>query len=760
MKTVSLSNPIQLTDRQVRALYIANPDGSPRWIWPASATEPTFLSFYPAGSLRQRAFRLLVRIVFLLRLQRLVFSAMEVDPPADTEGNTWALFTGTVGPNRKEVLIQDRHTVVKTAVGIASRRNIDNEGWALRFLSHRGDRLPFAFPRLLKYRNDQLSMQRLADRGTWNRMTSVHTEALRALRTEFAESGPLRQWTEWRDVQKCLRDLNAQQDERLPSALLSKLGELAATLDPETTVRYGFSHGDFTPWNTLRTDGDQLGIIDWELARDGMPVGYDFFHFHLQQGIMVARKSWAAIYQDIRAELSPLVKLAVFGSARVDVDYYLRLYLLHHITYYSTVYARQEKWHPQIHWQLDVWADALQCLAPAGLTRPELIGNLFGELEKVDYAVLKLGDQDPRNLPQESDLDILMSRSSANGIIEWLAGAPGVERVRTIRKSFMASLAVVLNDGQLLHLDLIWNLKRKATVFMDAAGMIARGCTNPYGFVTVNQEDTDDYLRLFYGLNGQAIPEKYEVAAGPAPALPRRENRGLRKWRNRFDYLRDTLFTAWSNRGYLVTFSGVDGAGKSTVIGEVTGLIDKRIRRPVKVLRHRPSLLPILSAYVHGKEGAEQRSVERLPRTGNNRSVLSSIFRFGYYFADYLVGQWYIYFRYVLRGYAVVYDRYYYDFILDARRSNIELPAFVPRWGLPFLMKPRYNFFLYADADTILARKQELDRETIVDLTTRYRTLFAECQQSYPDRVFASLENIHLDETLTTIEESLKTAIR
>ncbi|PPK87826.1 thymidylate kinase [Neolewinella xylanilytica] len=760
MKSVSLTTPVRIAGQPVRVLFIANPDGRPRWVWPADARRPTFLSFYPAVTLRQRAFRLAVRLIFMLGLQRLVFSSVVIDRPEMAGESDWALFTGTTGPNRKEVLIRDRQTVVKIAVGPDSQDNLANEARTLKKLEGAKTPLPFVYPNLVHYADHRLSITRLADYGTWDTITPDHIEALRSLRAGFSEQGGLHTWPEWIATNERLTALEAGSDTRIPGRLLTDLLVLAAAFDPVRPVRYGLSHGDFTPWNTLRTDGRQLGIIDWELAREQTPVGYDYFHFHLQQGIMVERKSWSRIYADIHAGLTPLVKLAVFGSIRVNVDRYLRLYLLHHLTYYLSVYTRQEVWHPQIHWQLEVWRDALGDLTPSGHGRPQLIASLFAALAGVDYAVLKLGDGDPADLPPDSDLDILLSRTAAETLIARIQSFRGVDRVRIVRKSFMASLAIVLSNGQLLHLDLIWKLKRKATVFLEAATLIEGARVNAHGIRVVNERDTADYLRLFYGLNGQPIPEKYAVPGGELPVLPIQSNRGWQKWRNRFDYVQDTLLTAWRDRGFVVTFSGVDGAGKSTVIGEVTQLIDKRIRRPVKVLRHRPSVLPILSAYVHGKEGAEQRSVERLPRTGNNRNLLSSLLRFGYYFTDYLFGQAYVYVRYVLRGYAVVYDRYYYDFVLDARRSNIELPAIVPRLGLPLLMKPRYNFFLYADPDTILARKQELDRATIVDLTNRYRALFRDCQDRYPRHVFASVENVELAETLATVRETLQTSIK
>ncbi len=760
MKTGSTPPTANSAARPVRALYLANPDGSPRWVWPEASRSPEFLSFYPASTWKQRLFHVVVRVIFLLRLQGYVFSVTTTEPVEGASGSDWAIFTGTVGPNRKQVIIRDARTVVKIAAGQASWGNLENEMAALCKLSQMDTVLPFRFPEVRAYAPGELTMERLPDHGTWSTLTPAHINALGALRASTTSRSPLHRWAQWSEVQGRLCMLEHGEHPAIPGALIEDLRDLVKSLDEEAIVHYAYAHGDFTPWNTLRTTGNRLGIIDWELANDAMPVGSDYFHFYLQKGIMVERQKWKAIYAAIHADLTPHVKEVVFGSVHADVDFYLRLYLLHHSTYYLSVYSRQERWHPQVYWQLDVWQEAIRSLLPRADRRRQLISSIFAQLNQGPYAVLKLGDARPEDLPTDSDFDILLPREQVNALIDRLAAYTSVDRVQAVRKSFMASLLIVLTDGQTLSLDLIWKLKRKATVFLDATGMIDRCRSNRHGICVVNDEDTERYLRLFYGLNGQPVPEKYGLEAGVVEVEPSEENRGLRGLANHLAYLADSLRTVFTNRGFVVTFSGVDGAGKSTVIGEVTTLIDKQLRRPVKVLRHRPSLMPILSAYVHGKEGAEQRSIERLPRTGTNRSFLSSLLRFSYYYVDYLLGQVYIYFRYVLRGYAVVYDRYYYDFMLDARRSNIELPPFITRWGMRLLIKPRYNFFLYADADTILARKQELDRPTIVRLTTSYRSLFDRCQLRHPTRVFRNIENIRLNDTLHTLSDTLKTSIK
>ena len=203
--------------------------------------------------------------------------------------------------------------------------------------------------------------------------------------------------------------------------------------------------------------------------------------------------------------------------------------------------------------------------------------------------------------------------------------------------------------------------------------------------------------------------------------------------------------------GLVITFSGVDGAGKSTVIEHVKERLEKKWRKRVVVIRHRPSVLPILSAWKYGKEGAEARSVQNLPRQGQNFSLSSSLVRFSYYYLDYVVGQVVIWLKHTRRGHIVLYDRYYFDFINDGRRSNINLPARFTQALYAFVNKPKLNFFLYADPQEILRRKQELSASTITQLTQQYRALFGELGARYRRSRYVPIKNQDLDTTLNLI---------
>lgn len=206
-----------------------------------------------------------------------------------------------------------------------------------------------------------------------------------------------------------------------------------------------------------------------------------------------------------------------------------------------------------------------------------------------------------------------------------------------------------------------------------------------------------------------------------------------------------------------ITFSGVDGAGKTTILTEIKNLIEKKYNKKAVVIRHRPSVLPILSSIKYGRKKAEAKTMEVLPRSGTNRSKVSSLIRFLYYLIDYVFGQWVVFFKYYLKGYIVIYDRYYFDFICDPKRSNINLDNKFIKYFYKFVFKPDINIFLYASPDIILSRKQELEKPAILDLTNQYKELFDNFENSKYEQ-YICIENIEKENTMIIIEELLKKA--
>lgn len=754
-----------------------NPDGSIRWLWPANARQPDFLRFYHNGNRRAQLFSWLVNRAFRLGMGR--WMAQDTLTLYTTEGGyqrmrqaqltRWALFTGTAGPNRKLVLWYRTQTgsssFVKIALTSDARKNLRQEALAL----YRLQRQPFlqlTTPSLNAYAPGVLVQEDLGAPETrqTNRLADLPAGGLLELVSRNGHAAPLGQTDFWIQARQALRELRRTPDARLPISLLDKVERLMNGLSEQQVVPLAAAHGDFTPWN-IQLRNDALCVIDWELHHAALPTLYDFFHFQYQGQTLIGNRGYGAVRKTVDETLRQPEWHLFRERQGLDTELAEKLYLIHTVTYYLAVYSRQERWHRQVDWLLTTWNDALTHWLHQQNALPDrnlVLHDLAIWLHQRPYAALKFLPTQLDALPDASDLDLCMPQSVARQLTRFLRQHPCAAQVVVDHRSFMKQIHIRCRDNTMLHLDLIWSFKRKQLEFMPAETGWNQATMASHGLKVPPAEINQTYIRLFYGLNDAPVPERYQGLYGaqkPTPTLAELraevgqmpQNRGWRGARNTIAYAWDTVRSFTYRRGMIVTFSGVDGAGKSTIIDQTKLAIEKRLRQRVVVLRHRPSLLPILSAWKYGKKEAEQRSAERLPRQGTNTNGLSSLLRFGYYFTDYLLGQFYVQVKYVWRGYIVLYDRYYFDFINDSRRSNVALPAGLASSLYRLLLKPRLNVFLYAPPAVILRRKQELDAATITSLTTQYLQLFEQLQERYPASDYMPVLNQDLVQTLNRI---------
>jgi thymidylate kinase len=71
----------------------------------------------------------------------------------------------------------------------------------------------------------------------------------------------------------------------------------------------------------------------------------------------------------------------------------------------------------------------------------------------------------------------------------------------------------------------------------------------------------------------------------------------------------------------------------------------------------------------------------------------------------------------------VISDRYYPDLLCDPRRYRYSGSLRLAEICFKALPRPQLTLFLITDADTILARKKEVERSELVDQLGRYREL-------------------------------------
>lgn len=768
-------------EESIRLCYILNPDGSIRWIWNAKNNTPLFLKFYNVGSKSAWLYAQLIQIIFAFRLQRLFFKqkkwffTINENPLFDCKSN-WALFTGTVGPNNKAILYVN-NTFYKIACTENATQLIENEYSILKDLqlSSRG----FTTPLVRKVNHNILQLSDLSNKGKRaTKITDAHLKVLHEMALINKQTLSVENWT-WFD--QLASDFLNIQDPRIPQNLVRKITFLLHTVAKEKVTLH-FSQGDFTPWNQYLI-GNTVALYDWELARLDRPYAFDYFHFIIQQGIMVERKNWAAIYKDLSEQCVNSQGKCLFHHNFKTFKNQLKWYVLTNCMHYLKVYAAQPKWHTQIEWLLTTWNEALDLFFEEEKSpRALVIMDVFDSIQNQEYAALKFPNHAPEKLSEASDIDLVMEKKGAKKLLQFLTNHHLVTRVAVQKKSFMYALQAVLIDGSLLAIDLIWQLKVRNLEIMNANEVLKNNPLTSFGIKQAHTIDSARFTALFYVLNDAQIPSHYEHylpileksqhhldleiiqcikkhSGDPSRLLQflqnNPKNQSLSYLKNWSYYALDTIKSFTYNSGYIITFSGVDGAGKSTVIEQIVQRIQKQLRKPVVVLRHRPSILPILSVWTKGKEKAQMDVITNLPRQGKNKHPISSFLRFSYYYLDYIIGQFVIYFKYVIRGYVVVYDRYYFDFINDSKRSNIVLPKKWTTWGYRFLMQPEFNFFLFADASIILKRKQELSKNTIEELTTDYQQLFERLQKSRKSSIYQSINNVDLENTLSQVFQTI-----
>lgn len=422
--------------------------------------------------------------------------------------------------------------------------------------------------------------------------------------------------------------------------------------------------------------------------------------------------------------------------------------------------------------------------------RQKFVTHLFQAILLDNYVLLKFTEDGLLSIDQHSDLDILINKSDYKRVLQAVESYPDVMKLKVASKASMQQLFIFFSDHTFLQLDLLFGFYRKSIEYMDREQVIEHACRNHEGILVTANHHLIEHVFLFQLLNFSGVPSKYIQFVkdfGPEESQKIKKylfgkyklvgeeleqlekfdkrnlisvrswlnnqprNQGLNRLRKRMLYAADVVQQIRSKKGFTITFSGVDGAGKSTIIREIREILEFKYRKDVVVLRHRPSILPILSAYKHGKAAAEQKAADTLPRQGQNKSKISSLARFAYYYTDYLLGQLYVKVKYHWRGYAVLYDRYYFDFIIDGRRSNIDLPSWMTTFLYRFVYHPPLNLFLYADPETIRKRKQELPSESIVELTAQYKDLFANLSEQNNKEEYVALENIEKEKTLKTI---------
>ncbi|MBA4390988.1 MAG: hypothetical protein C0399_08620 [Syntrophus sp. (in: bacteria)] len=164
--------------------------------------------------------------------------------------------------------------------------------------------------------------------------------------------------------------------------------------------------------------------------------------------------------------------------------------------------------------------------------------------------------------------------------------------------------------------------------------------------------------------------------------------------------------------GLVAIFVSPDGGGKSTV----ADMLLSRLRygfRNTKRIHWRPYLLPPPRKLFNPSKWKEPETANYDPHGKPPKGLVSSVGRFFYYLLDYILGYLPKVFWLKVRTHLVVFERYYYDFLLDTRRFRLKVPSWLPVWFLPFVPKGDLCFLLSGPPHVLHGRKQEISLDEV-----------------------------------------------
>lgn len=163
--------------------------------------------------------------------------------------------------------------------------------------------------------------------------------------------------------------------------------------------------------------------------------------------------------------------------------------------------------------------------------------------------------------------------------------------------------------------------------------------------------------------------------------------------------------------GLAICFLSPDGGGKTTIISGVENALSGSFHGVCK--RYwRPGLLPHMGRLKFWNPSLVSDSNPD-PHGHGPQNPVKSFIRFCYYLTDFVIGFYARVAPMRIRKQLVIFDRYYFDYLVDLHRYKMTIPKWIPRLFLRLVPKPDITFVLDSPAEVMLARKQELSFDEI-----------------------------------------------
>ena len=155
----------------------------------------------------------------------------------------------------------------------------------------------------------------------------------------------------------------------------------------------------------------------------------------------------------------------------------------------------------------------------------------------------------------------------------------------------------------------------------------------------------------------------------------------------------------------IISFMGVDGSGKSTLIYELRKKLSNKFKK-IKYLHLRPYF------FLYDK-----RTVNNNPHEKNSITQLESLIKILYWLFMY---RFYFLINSKKKNNLIIFDRYAHDLLIDKVRYRFNLPKKITKYILNLFPEPDLWVILKAPINIIEERKKELSKNELKRQMKKY----------------------------------------
>ncbi len=245
---------------------------------------------------------------------------------------------------------------------------------------------------------------------------------------------------------------------------------------------------------------------------------------------------------------------------------------------------------------------------------------------------------------------------------------------------------------------------------IECGRMIARFCRGPQGSAIVRMASANDWTEMYNSL------EPFRAA------MMRSRKEEFTEWLKAFPKRAvHVLKRIFQPTGCWIALTGPDGAGKSLVLNAVAREFAPSFRT-VRGFHLRPGLI--------GRRPLNQGPVTN-PHGSPPRGKVASFAKVVDLWLDYVMGYLVRILPGVIRTELVLFDRCFYDLLVDSKRIRYGGPPWLLRAGARLAPRPDLVILLDAPAEVLRSRKQEVPPAE----AARQRGAYLELARSLPSAV-------------------------